>query len=139
MIPARRSRVFIALFTRHVRSRIGKRFVAMRVRGLEMVRERLRERAVIIVSNHTSWWDPLVVIHLAVTELRGESYAMMDAKNLRKFPFFAWIGAFGVDLDDPRDGARALRYAARLLKNRGALVWIFPQGTERPITAPIAP
>ncbi|MEO1175069.1 MAG: lysophospholipid acyltransferase family protein, partial [Myxococcota bacterium] len=44
------------------------------------------------------------------------------------------IGAFGVDLDEPRDGGVAIRYAARLLKTPRTLVWVFPQGDERPIT-----
>ena len=58
----------------------------------------------------------------------------MDAKNLRRLPFFALVGAFGVDLDRPEDGAPALQYAARLLDRPGRLCWIFPQGRERPIT-----
>ena len=32
------------------------------------------------------------------------------------------------------DGASAMRYAARLLDRPRRLVWIFPQGAERPVT-----
>jgi 1-acyl-sn-glycerol-3-phosphate acyltransferase len=59
---------------------------------------------------------------------------MMDARNLRRLPFFARIGAFGVDLEDPADGARSLRYAARLLSEPRRMVLVFPQGKERTST-----
>lgn len=86
------------------------------------------------IGNHTSWWDPLIAYHLSGSHFRLDGHAMMDAKNLRKLPFFARIGAFGVDLEDPADGARSLRYAARLLDAPRRMVLIFPQGAERPIT-----
>ncbi len=60
----------------------------------------------------------------------------MDARNLRRLPFFAKVGAFGVDLDDPADGARAIRYAAALLDRPGRLVVIYPQGEEQASRAP---
>jgi 1-acyl-sn-glycerol-3-phosphate acyltransferase len=76
-----------------------------------------------------------VILFLSVRVLRLDAYAMMDAANLRRLTFFARVGAFGVDLDDPFDGARAVRYAAKLLNAPGRLVWIFPQGREVPVTA----
>ncbi|HEU4536805.1 MAG TPA: lysophospholipid acyltransferase family protein, partial [Polyangiaceae bacterium] len=90
---------------------------------------------VLWVGNHTSWWDPLVIFYLSRAFFDLDGHAMMDASNLRKLPFFSRIGAFGVDLDDPADGARALRYAARLLRaGPGRMVTVFPQGRERPVT-----
>jgi 1-acyl-sn-glycerol-3-phosphate acyltransferase len=72
----------------------------------------------------------LVLTHRFVP---ADAYAMMDAANLRRRPFFASVGAFGVDRDSRRDGAEATRYAAALLDRPGRLVWIFPQGQERPL------
>lgn len=109
-------------------------FGTVRIRGLEELRAATREGPVLVVSNHTSWWDPLVAIVLCARVLEIDAYALMDAKNLRRLPFFAHVGAFGVDLDDRADGARAIRYAARLLDAAGRVVWVFPQGRERPVT-----
>lgn len=109
-------------------------FGSLRVRGLEPVRALMREGPVLIVSNHTAWWDPLLVLVLTTRVLGVDAFAMMDAKNLRRLPFFGLVGAFGVDLDVPADGARAIRYAAKLLDGPGRVVWIFAQGRERPVT-----
>ncbi len=88
-----------------------------------------------MVTNHTSWWDPLVAVMVTVRLLGADGYALMDASNLERLPFFGRVGAFGVDLRDPADGARAIRHAAKLLGPQGRLVWVFPQGREVPITA----
>lgn len=135
MIPARKGRLFAAWFARDAERRIARSFDAVRVRGLSELEGAVAHGPVLVVSNHTSWWDALVVLMLTQRVIRSDSYAMMDASNLVKLPFFAKVGAFGVDLADPADGARAIRYAAKLLSAPGRLVWIFSQGRERPITA----
>lgn len=134
MIPAAKSALLQALLLFDTVRRMRGRFEAVRVAGLEGARARLAESPLLVVSNHTAWWDPLVALLVSARLLGADGYALMDAKNLRRLPFFRGIGAFGVDLDDPADGARAIRYAAKLLRDPGRLVWVFPQGEERPIT-----
>ena len=136
MIEAKKSRWFAAWFARHCEGRIRRSFDEVHVHGLDVLRA--TTTPVLIVSNHTAWWDPVVAIWLTQRLLRLDSYAMMNGANLRRLPFFAKIGAFGVDLEDPSDGARSLRYAARLLRDGRRTVWIFAQGDERPITEPLA-
>jgi 1-acyl-sn-glycerol-3-phosphate acyltransferase len=134
MIRARRVGWFNAWFCGHARSRIRNTFGEVRVRGLETARAYAAEAPLLVVSNHTSWWDLLVALHVWTHMLGTAGHAMMDAKNLRRLPFFALVGAFGVDLDNAADGAAVIRYAARLLEAPGNLVWVCPQGAERPIT-----
>lgn len=134
MIPSRKNRLFNAWFASHARSRIKATFGRVLVRGIESTRARAAEGPILVVSNHTSWWDPLVILHASTHLLRTDGHALMDAKNLRRLPFFALVGAFGVDLDHPADGLVAMRHAARLLDRPGRMLWIFPQGAERPIT-----
>lgn len=136
MIEANKSRLFSAWFARHCAARIRGAFEEVHVHGLAQLEA--ARGSILVVSNHTAWWDPLVAIWLTQKLAGVDSYAMMNAANLRRLPFFAKMGAFGVDLDDPRDGARALRYAARLLRDAPRTVWIFAQGDERPITEPLA-
>ncbi len=134
MIPARKRPLFNAWFSGHARDRVRATFGATLVHGLARTRALCAEAPVLLVANHTAWWDPLVALHVAQHLLGVDGYAMMDAKNLRRLPFFAFVGAFGVDLDRPADGAAAIKYTARLLDRPGRAVWIFPQGRERPIT-----
>lgn len=137
MIRASKSAWFTALFARHARSRIIRTFGRVLVSGLDDLRQACARGPVLVVANHTSWWDPLVALWLANVVLRTDAYAMMDATNLRRLPFFGKVGAFGVDLADPADGARAIRHAAKLLSGRGRLVWIYPEGRERSPFAPL--
>jgi 1-acyl-sn-glycerol-3-phosphate acyltransferase len=134
MIPSRKSRWFNAWFSGHARTRIHGTFGEVRIRGLERARAHAAEAPLLVVSNHASWWDPLVAMHVSTHLLSTDGYALMDAKNLRRLPFFSLVGGFGVDLDRPEDGASSMRYAARLLDRPGRLVWVYPQGRERPIT-----
>lgn len=131
MIPARKSRWFTAWFARHARARIAGTFGRVLVSGADELRAACAAGPVLVVANHTSWWDPLVALWLTNVVVHVDSFAMMDAANLRRLPFFGKVGAFGVDLDEAADGASAIRYAARLLDAPGRVVWIYPEGRER--------
>jgi 1-acyl-sn-glycerol-3-phosphate acyltransferase len=132
VIPARKSPAFARWFTKQSVKRIRKMFSRVYVRGADRLREAAAAGPVSAVSNHTSWWDPLFAIYVANELCRLDSYAMMDAKNLKRMPFLGRVGGFGFYPDDPADRRRVLRYAAELLDNPGRLVWIFPEGGERP-------
>jgi 1-acyl-sn-glycerol-3-phosphate acyltransferase len=134
MIPARKSEGFVRWFSGDAERRIKRSFDAVRVRGLDAMRAALARGPMLVVSNHTAWWDPLVALFVGVRLLGADAYALMDARNLERLPFFGKAGAIGVDLGDPADGARAIRYAAKLLAGTNRLLWIFAQGREVPIT-----
>lgn len=136
MIPSRRSTLFTRWFTRHARGRLRSTFGRILVHGRERAVALGKDAPLLVLANHTSWWDPLVALFLADL-LELEAYAMMNARNLERLPFFGLVGAFGVDLDDARDGARAVRHAARLLVEPRRAVWIFPEGEERSAFAPL--
>lgn len=132
MIRAFRVGWFNAWFSGHARSRIRNTFGEVRVWGLDAARKHAVEAPLLVVSNHTSWWDPLVALHVSTHLLETTGHALMDAKNLRRLPFFALVGGFGVELGNREDRAAIIRYAAELLETPNHLVWIFPQGAERP-------
>lgn len=132
MIPAAKRAGFERWFAATVDARLRRHFAQVDAFGLEHLERAAAMGPVIVVSNHCSWWDPVWAIVLSNRVLRLDAYALMDARNLRRLPFFARVGAFGVDLDQPRDGARAVRYARRLLDRPGRAVFVFPQGAERP-------
>jgi 1-acyl-sn-glycerol-3-phosphate acyltransferase len=123
---------FARWMVRRIEARIRRTFGRVRVRGLDRVRAIAATRPVLLVANHSSWWDAMLVAWLTRGVLGLEGYAMMDADHLRRAPFFVGLGGFGVDRRSRRDGALAIRWAARHLAGPGVAMWIFPQGEERP-------
>jgi 1-acyl-sn-glycerol-3-phosphate acyltransferase len=132
LIPGAKSRWFTAWFERQAHRRLRASFGALHLAGRERLVGALAQGPVLVVSNHCAWWDPLVALVLTHRLVPADAHALMDAANLRRRPFFAKAGAFGVDRGSRRDGAEATRHAAGLLDRPGRLVWVFPQGEERP-------
>ncbi|MDB4943164.1 MAG: uncharacterized protein JWP97_2698 [Labilithrix sp.] len=137
MIIAAKTGWFNAWFARHARGRIQRTFGRVLVQGLERTRGLCAGSPVLFVANHTTWWDALIALYASELLLRVDGYAMMDAANLARLPFFRRVGAFGVDLASPSDGARGIRYAGKLLGAPGRAVWVFPEGRERSPFAPL--
>jgi len=133
VIEAVRWRPFLRWFAGHATGRLCSSFESVHVRGLEQLRREAEEAPLLLLANHTAWWDSLLALWVSQTRLEGvEAYGMMDASNLRRLRFFRWLGAFGVDRSSRRDGALAARYALELLRRRGTALWMFPQGEEQP-------
>lgn len=134
MIEARPIGWFKRWFGGQVEKRLRRSFYEVRVRGLDQFRRLTAAGPTLVVSNHTSWWDSMFCIYLSTRLADIDGYAMMEASNLRRLPFLGRLGGFGVDRRSPHSARSALRYAAKLLNAAGRVVWIFPQGRERPIT-----
>lgn len=128
MIPANKNDIFDSILYAYFKRVTRRAFHTIAARGLDRLRKLPADRPVIIFSNHTNWWDG-VLIYLLTRQMRHKAgYLMMEEKQLKHYNFFTWLGAFSVDLSSPIRSAAALRYAQRLLQvNETALV-IFPQG-----------
>jgi chlorobactene lauroyltransferase len=88
---------------------------------------------VIFAGTHPSWWDGYLTWPLNRALGGRDGYLMMDAISLRNYPFFTWIGVFGIDRANPRAALQSIEYISDLLRaapNRA--VWMFPQGTITP-------
>ena len=59
-------------------------------------------------------------------------WAVMDSRNLKKLPFFGWIGALPLDRSSHERSRQCLQACAALLDRPGRGLWIFPQGRQRP-------
>jgi hypothetical protein len=70
-----------------------------------------------------------MVLHRMVLGNRFQSFCMMEEKELRRYRFFTWIGAFSVDRQDARSAMGSVAYISRLLAERhDRALAIFPQG-----------
>lgn len=77
----------------------------------------------------------MLLFVLSRSRFGGRHYVMMDEANLRRFFFFRWLGAFGIDRTTRAGVLAATRYALERLRTPGSRVWLFPQGTLRPADA----
>jgi chlorobactene lauroyltransferase len=85
--------------------------------------------------NHPSWWDGYMalVLNRMVLGNRFQGFCMMDERELRRYRFFSWIGAFSVNRQDARSAMRSVAYISRLLAARcDRALAIFPQGQITP-------
>ena len=89
-----------------------------------------RERPILYIANHSSWWDGLLLYHLWRRSGEHNHYVMMDEAQLSEYRFFRKLGAYSVDKSAAGASRASLRYTERLL-GEGARVWLFPQGDIR--------
>lgn len=129
MLTATRKPWFERVFTLYNRWLIGRTFKSIHVRGLDAIAA--DDRPTLFLCNHSNWWDGLVLFQIDRMTVRRPLYMMMEEKGLRQYPFFRKLGAFSIDRTSTADIRQSLRYTATLLHERGAMVFLFPQGKIR--------
>ena len=123
--------IFGRLMRAVMRRRLRRGLSAVRIEGLERLRALSARGPLLLCANHVSFWDGFLCALIA-DRLGLDARALMLASQLQAMPMLRHAGGVGVDLADPRDGARAIRLAARLLDRPGRALWLFPQGAQRP-------
>ena len=131
------SRFTLLFFRSVVRRYFGRQFHAVRANGI--VSTDLRANGPLIVyTNHTSWWDPMICYQLAaMLAPERRHYAPMDAEALDRYSILKRIGCFPVDLGSARGAVQFLRMGEAVVRSGGVL-WVTPQGRfadvrERPV------
>lgn len=116
----------LRLFRRVVRRYFRRHFRA--VQALHADRLRGFRGPLIVYGNHSSWWDPMLVVLLGELLLPGrQHHAPMDARALEQYPILRKLGIFPVEMASPRGAAQFLRTAEAVLRADGIL-WLTPQG-----------
>ncbi|MDH3742337.1 MAG: hypothetical protein OER56_12145, partial [Hyphomicrobiales bacterium] len=93
-------------FTRYVQYFFGKNFSGVRILNKDNAVVPAG-RAVIFFSNHSAWWDA-IMMHLLSSKLVNDRkpFAPMDQTALNHYRFMARIGLFGVEQDSARGAVR---------------------------------
>lgn len=87
---------------------------------------------VLLLPNHSTWWDGFFVYLLNKRIFRRTAYLMMLERQLTKYKFFARIGAYSIEPENRRSIIESLEYTAELLNQEMSLVSVFPQGELLP-------
>ena len=85
----------------------------------------------LVLANHSGWWDPFLVHALNRRRWGRRFHVMMLETELSQRKFFRRVGAFSWNRGDRTDAIRGVAYAAGLLTDPANLVLIFPQGEIR--------
>src|SRR4029078_9939760 len=83
--------------------------------------------AILILSNHFSWWDAFFMVYLNIRLFKKRYHVMMLEEQLKKFRFFSHGGVYSVKKKS-RDMIESLDFTCHLLENKKNLVQLFPQG-----------
>lgn len=86
-----------------------------------------QNRAILILSNHLSWWDGFWIFHINRIHFKKKFHVMITEENYEKVWFLKYLGSFSVK-NNSRSVIQTLEYAGRLLDDPQNLVLIFPQG-----------
>jgi 1-acyl-sn-glycerol-3-phosphate acyltransferase len=139
MIPAQKDPLRDSILYWALKRMLRKNFHAIRASGMEHLRGLEKTRPTIAFANHSNWWDGFVIFLLARFQRKKDFYCMMEEKQMKHYPFFSWLGAFSIDLDNSLRAAGTIRYTCNLLRTNRTLIWIFPQGVMGLPDEPIEP
>ncbi len=129
MIYAKHQRWATAAFRKYLLRLLKRNFFAISVLG--NVPKLDPSLPVILLPNHSSWWDGFFVFLLNDRIFRRRMYLMMLEGQLQRNPFFSRMGAFSIDPARPKSMMHSLYYVTSLLNTANGnppLVCIFPQG-----------
>ncbi len=83
--------------------------------------------SVLVLANHISWWDGFWIIYLNLKKLHRKFHFMMLEEQLRKHWYFQYSGGYSVRKHS-RGVVESLDYSNEVLKDRGNMIFMFPQG-----------
>lgn len=86
----------------------------------------------LLLPNHSTWWDGFFVYLLNKRIFRRTAYLMMLEEQLSKYWFFSKIGAYSIEPEDRRGIIESLEYTVELLHEQMSLISVFPQGELLP-------
>lgn len=70
------------------------------------------------------------MIPLMLNEYRFNQHAraIMEDRQMKRYPLFSRIGAFSINRQDRRSTVTSLRYAVKSMKRKNASLFIYPEG-----------
>lgn len=86
----------------------------------------------LLLPNHSTWWDGFFVYLLNKQIFQRTTYLMMLEEQLSKYRFFAKIGAYSIEPKHRQGIVESLEYTVGLLNQGTPLISIFPQGQLLP-------
>jgi len=87
-----------------------------------------RYKPILLLSNHTSWWDGFWSMVLNIKIFKRKFHFLMLEEQLKRHIYFNYAGGYSIKKKS-KDLIKSLKYTAELLKEKNNLVLFFPQGS----------
>ncbi|MEJ6981927.1 lysophospholipid acyltransferase family protein [Pedobacter sp. P351] len=115
--------LIIKFFSWYIKRIIYKDFDSFSYNKIEID----QSRAILLLSNHFSWWDGFLMFQLNRLYFKKKFHVMVSEDNYNRVSFLKYLGAFPVR-NNSKSLIETLQYAGELLNDGNNLVLIFPQG-----------
>lgn len=124
MIEPQKKNLHAALLNWFLDKKFKKRFSSINFLPLNLVEQ---NKSLLVIGNHSTWWDGFLVWELNRRVLNRNFYAMMLEEQLKRFWFFQKVGCFSID-PGSRSVVKSLAFGAKLLENPKNMLLFYPQG-----------
>ncbi|MFA5245409.1 MAG: 1-acyl-sn-glycerol-3-phosphate acyltransferase, partial [Pedobacter sp.] len=123
MLKPRNNTIIYTFFSWYIRKIIKSDFVDVKYNHIEFD----KNRSVLLLANHFSWWDGFLMFHINKLYFGKKFHVMISEANYRTVWFLKYLGGFPVKTNS-RSMIQSLEFAGKLLDDPHNLVLIFPQG-----------
>lgn len=133
MIKAQHAAWADRIFYLYVSWLFKRHFHAVHLLG--QVPETAPDLPLLLLPNHSTWWDGFFVYLLNEKLFRRKPYLMMLEEQLSRYWFFARLGAYSIDPRSSGSIKESIKYSIEILKQKimpKPLLCIFPQGELLP-------
>lgn len=87
-----------------------------------------KESALIITPNHFSWWDGFFAAYYADKIIHRKIHLLMLEEQLKRYWFFNKVGAYSINISNPKSMIETINYTADVLNDKNNFVVYYPQG-----------
>lgn len=130
-IPPNESAFYIRFFSIYTKWKLRRSFDQL---WIKQEYQPSSDSRTVYYLNHNSWWDGLIPLYLNENLFHQKARAIMEMKQMREHSFFNKIGAFSIDLDNPRSSLTSLRYALKSMERERSCLFIYPEGKITPVS-----
>ncbi len=132
MITAKHHRVIYPLFQGLSHHLMRRHFHQMQIEG----RFKDNGKAILVLANHSSWWDGFWLMQLNLKRLKRRFHFMMQEEQLKKHWYFRYTGGYSIQKKS-RTALDSLQYTSELLQEQNNMVLLFPQGAIHSLYADV--
>lgn len=129
MIKAEHSNIADYFFRIYIKRSLKKHFFAFHLLG--DIPEIKNDLPLLLLSNHSTWWDGFFLYILNKKILKRSAYLMMLEDQLSRNLFFRRLGAYSVKQKSISSVKETLNYTIEILRKNSKpspVVFFFPQG-----------